>query len=107
MRIIEIYTNCPSLQVAQDISAYCIEKRYIACSNILQSVISSFHWNGKIENETECKLIMKTRHELFESVESAVKNQHPYKIPCIIGTEIQYINDDYKKWVYSETKSLA
>ncbi len=103
MTALEIYTNCPSLEVAQEISAYCLENRYIACSNILQHVISSFRWNGEIENETEFRLIMKTRSELFDRVESAVKNLHPYETPCIIGIEIHYINDDYKKWIYSET----
>ena len=103
MTVLEIYTNCASLAVAQEISAYCLEKKYIACSNILQNVISSFRWNDKIENETEFRLIMKTRLELFNCVESAVKKLHPYEIPCIIGTKIQHINDDYKKWIYSET----
>ncbi len=103
MRIIEIYTLCPSLQVAQDISAYCIGKKYIACSNILQNVISSFFWQGNVKNATEFKLIMKTRPELSESVESAVRKFHPYAMPCIIGTEVQHIDDDYKKWIYAET----
>jgi periplasmic divalent cation tolerance protein len=103
MRIIEIYTNCPSLKVAQDISMDCIEKKYVACSNILQNVISSFSWDGNIEHATECKLIMKTRLELFKPVESVVKKLHPYETPCIVGTEIQHINDDYKQWIYAAT----
>lgn len=103
MKVIEIQINCPSKDVAVEISRSLVEKRLIASSNLFGEIESSYHWKGNIENANEFPLFVKTRSELFDRVVQHVKDIHPYETPSIMGIEVRFVNDDYKEWVFAET----
>jgi periplasmic divalent cation tolerance protein len=49
-------------------------------------------------------LVVKTREENFSVVVEEVRNMHPYETPSIIGVPVEFVNEDYLAWVYSETE---
>jgi periplasmic divalent cation tolerance protein len=102
--MIEIWINCPDLETARKISEVLISKRRIACANIFTEIQSSYRWQGRIENAAEIPLVVKTREENFSLVVDAVKKNHPYETPGIIGVPVEFVNQDYLEWVYSETE---
>lgn len=103
MKVIEIWINCPSKDVATEIAEILIKHRLIASSNIYQNIASSYHWKGRIEKSNEVPLLVKTRSELFEHVVKCVNKIHPYETPSVMGIEIDLVNDEYRDWVFSET----
>jgi periplasmic divalent cation tolerance protein len=101
--MIDIWINCPDLATAGKISAALISARQVACANIFPEIQSSYRWKGRIENETEVPLLVKTREENFNAVVERLRELHPYETPAIIGVPVEFVNEDYLQWVYSET----
>ena len=104
MKMIEIWINCPDRETAQKISDALIDRRRIACSNIFPEIQSSYRWKDRIENEPEIPLVVKTREENYPGVVKDVRKMHPYETPSIIGVPVEFVNEDYLAWVYSETE---
>ncbi len=51
-------------------------------------ITSIYSWKGKIENDKEILMIMKSRTDLLEEITSEVKKNHPYEVPEVICTPI-------------------
>ncbi|HMK34863.1 MAG TPA: divalent-cation tolerance protein CutA [Desulfomonilaceae bacterium] len=88
---------------AVQIARVLVEKKLVACVNIIPEIRSIYSWRGKLCDETERLLIMKTRAELFAEVESQVKSLHPYEVPEIIAMDIQSGLADYLRWIDETT----
>lgn len=107
MTIIDVWINCPSGDVAGEISEALVAERLAACTNTFAPIQSAFHWKGGVERETEVPLLVKTRAELFDAVSERVAALHPYETPGIMALEIRHVNRDYLEWVYEETAAPA
>jgi periplasmic divalent cation tolerance protein len=97
MNYIAIFCTCKE-EEAKKIAGNLIEKRLIACASML-NVSSLFWWNGKVEEEKESLLIMKSREDKWENIRDSIKEMHSYEIPEIIAVPVKYGLDDYFKWV--------
>ncbi len=103
MTIIDVWINCPSNDVARDISEALVSERLAACTNTFAEIQSAFHWKGGVERETEVPLLVKTRDDLFDAVCRRVEALHPYETPGIMALEVKHVNRDYLEWVVEET----
>jgi len=103
MTIIDVWINCPSGDVAHEISEALVAERLAACTNTFAEIQSAFHWKGRVERETEVPLLVKTRADLFAAVCERVTALHPYETPGIMALEISHVNRDYRDWVLEET----
>ena len=93
-----------SLEEADLISKSLLEKKLIACSNIINDMRSSFWWNGKIQNENEIMIIAKSTKAHLHNIIADVKSLHSYDLPEILAIPILGGNPDYLDWVIKETK---
>ncbi len=105
MKIIEIQSSFPDFDSATSIVKYLITKRLIACGNIIQAQ-SLYSWEGKLNQESEMLVLMKTSIEMREKVLTAIKTQHPYQVPAIISWEAES-NDEYGRWVNESTSQVT
>ena len=96
---IVVYVTVPSQVVGQQIATTLLEKKLIACANIVPGLLSIYTWKGEICEDDEVLLIIKTRLALFEQVEDAVKATHPYEVPEIIALPIVAGSNDYLDWI--------
>lgn len=104
---IVVYITVSSSEEAERISRGLLEKRLIACANIVPGIVSLFHWKGKICKEDELLIIAKSRGKLFDDIVSLVKGLHSYTVPEIISIPIVHGSDDYLKWVKETTGGEA
>ena len=88
---------------AEQISQTLVEKKLIACCNIVSPVSSIFQWKGKIHKETESLMILKSVRTNFEQIVQEVKKLHSYETPEIIALPIMAGSEDYLNWVKAET----
>ena len=105
MPAIIIYCTVPNKNEAKEISKAILERKLAACISTVDKVDSMFSWNGKICNERELLLIIKTKRELFNQIETVIKELHSYNVPEIIGLPIVAGSEDYLGWIDHETKS--
>jgi len=76
-----------------------LEERLIACANIMDPVSSFFWWKGKIEEEKEVLVIMKSHETLFKKLSKRVTELHSYDIPEIVALPIVDGSASYLDWM--------
>jgi periplasmic divalent cation tolerance protein len=77
-----------------------VEERLAACVNIVPAVRSIYSWQGKIEDDSEALLLIKTRAELMENLTQRIRSLHPYTVPEVIGVALTGEgNPDYLRWL--------
>jgi len=87
------------LEKGEEIARYLVENKLAACVNIVQKVKSIYWWQGKIEEDAEALLIVKTSTDKIKELITKVKEIHPYTVPEIISLKIEEGNPDYLKWI--------
>ena len=75
-----------------------VEEKLVACINIA-AVNSIFRWEGKVEEEEEALLVMKTKANKLKQVIERVKTLHSYEVPEVIALPIIDGNTDYTDWI--------
>lgn len=103
MESIVVYITTSGEEEAARIAKILVEERLAACVNILKDARSIYRWQGKIEDEKESLMIIKTRKELFDSLKKRVKEVHSYTVPEIIALPIIEGSEDYMNWLKEVT----
>jgi len=91
-------------QEAQRIVHLLLNKRLIACANILGPEESQFWWQGKTEKAEEFLVLMKSEERLFEKLSKTIKETHSYETPEILAVPIVEGWSPYLEWL---NKSLG
>lgn len=104
MKLLDVWINCPSREVAENLAEDLIGRRLAACANVFGEVQSVYHWRGAIEREAEIPLLVKTRADLFDSLAARTEEVHPYETPPIIAVALERVNADYADWLVEETE---
>ena len=98
-----IYITTSSVEEARSIGATMVEEKLAACANILPSMNSVYRWEGKILEDSEAILILKTRKDLVEPVTRRVRERHSYTVPAILALDVEGGNSDFLNWIIQET----
>ncbi len=96
---IVVFVTTGSESEAKTISYKLVQDGLVACVNIIPTVQSIFQWEGRVTEEQECLLILKTTVNAFRAVEAAVKAHHSYSVPEIIALPIQMGSSEYLSWI--------
>lgn len=103
MKLTLVYIANPSKKEAKRISRYLLKKRLIGCANIFP-IESLYWWEGKIAEEKEWVLLVKTVEKNYEKIQRSVEKIHPYSIPCVIKIPAR-ANQKYANWLEHELKN--
>jgi len=102
MSIVVCFVSCAGTKEAEKIAQSLIEKRLVACANIIPGVSSVYRWNGNVKKAREALLLLKTKKSLRKKVEGEIKKMHSYALPAIefimAGT-----TPEAEKWIFGET----
>ena len=96
--------TAPNEEEASRISHTLVGERLAACVNIIPAVRSIYRWEGRVEDEKEVLLIVKTKRVLFEPLQKRVKELHSYSVPEIIALPLVEGNEQYLSWLGQETR---
>lgn len=102
--IIQIVTTADDRSIIEKIGRDLVERRLIACAQILGPIQSIYRWKGTVEDASEWLLLMKSKASLYPVIEEEIRRQHPYELPEIIAINIDKGHTGYLNWVASETK---
>ncbi len=99
-----IYITTGSINEAKKIGRALLEEKLVACSNIISPIRSIYRWQGKICDDKEALMILKTRKKLFKQIVKIVEELHSYDVPEIIAMPIIEGSSKYLSWLNEETK---
>ena len=97
-----IFVTTSSKDEARAIAEALVSLKLVACANILDSVQSVFRWEGKLCEENETLMVLKSVESRLEQVVQKVRQLHSYDVPEIIALPIVGGSEDYLNWVESE-----
>lgn len=103
--IIVILVATPGLDEAKKIAHAVLTARDAACATIVPTVHSMYWWEGKIVQEDEAMVIMKTTANRYEAIEKTIKEVHSYKVPEIIALSVKDGLPQYIEWVMREVST--
>jgi periplasmic divalent cation tolerance protein len=103
---IVVLTTLASVDEAVTLVRTLLDRRLIACGNILPGVRSIYRWEGKVADEREVIVLLKTRAARVEALEMAFGELHPYKVPELLALPVSAGLHKYLEWIDDET-SLA
>ena len=99
-----VFITAPNEEEAARIARTLVESRLAACVNIINHIRSIYAWQGKIEDDTEVLMIVKTQIKCFDALAAKVRELHSYDVPEIISLPITDGSNDYLKWIKQSTE---
>ncbi len=98
-KITLIMTSVGTEQQAVEISEELIARRLATCVNIVPCLRSIYRWKGKVCEDTEYLLLIKTPKRFFDDVSAAIREFHSYELPEILSLPITAAEPNFHKWV--------
>ena len=94
-----ILTSVGTEQQAVEISEELIDQRLATCVNIIPCLRSIYRWKGKVCEDTEYLLLIKTPKRKFEGVAEAIRAFHSYELPEIMAVPVEKAEEAFHQWV--------
>ena len=79
-----------------------VEDRLIACGTLLPGARSIYRWDGKVVEESEVVVLLKTDTAHWGALRAAVERRHPYKVPELLALPVTDGLAPYLSWIASE-----
>ncbi|HEV2181151.1 MAG TPA: divalent-cation tolerance protein CutA [Gemmatimonadaceae bacterium] len=80
-----------------------LDRRLVACGTMLPGARSLYRWEGKVADEHEVVVVLKTRADRLAALEHAFAELHPYKLPELLALPVAAGLDRYLAWIGQET----
>jgi periplasmic divalent cation tolerance protein len=100
---IVVLTTLASDDEALKLVRVLLERRLIACGTMLPAGRSIYRWQGKIADEREVVVLLKTRSARLEALKEAFAELHPYKVPELLAISVEAGLERYLDWINAET----
>lgn len=97
--LITLFITCGTTEEARHIGKMLVHENLAACANVLGAASSIYQWDGRVMEESEVLLFLKTSKALMEKASARVKEMHSYDTPCIVAWPIIGGDQDYLNWV--------
>ncbi|WP_312770214.1 MULTISPECIES: divalent-cation tolerance protein CutA [Pseudoxanthomonas] len=107
MPVFLILSTCPDADTAQRLARILVEERLAACVSLLPGGVSTYRWQGLVEQTTEVQLLAKTPADRRDALMARLAELHPYELPEILAVETAAGLPAYLDWVTAETRTDA
>ena len=96
-----VFCTFPDAASARQIGTVLVEKQLAACVNLIPGVESVYRWEGKVADEREVMVVMKSRKQDWPALMSRLHELHPYDTPECVAVRIASGAPKYMAWLES------
>ena len=79
-----------------------LDERLIACGTLLPGARSIYRWEGRVTEEQEVVVLLKTNAAQWDALRDAVERRHPYQVPELLALPVTLGLERYLSWLASE-----
>ncbi|MFH1228516.1 MAG: divalent-cation tolerance protein CutA [Planctomycetota bacterium] len=94
-----VFVTVPNMKAARGIAKSLVQSKLAACVNIIPVIESLYRWKGKLCEDKELLLIIKTKKAVFGKLADKIRSIHPYEVPEIISLPITAGDKPYLRWL--------
>ena len=94
-----VYTTFPSQEDAKRVGRALVEARLAACVNIFPQMTAIYRWEGKLQEDGETAMIVKTTGECADKALQEIKRLHPYSVPARLVLPVVGGGSDFLAWI--------
>ncbi len=98
MNPVEVTVSCTSPEEANAIMQAAVEQRLAACCQTWP-IRSCYRWEGKLEQDEEHLVLMKSVDKHFEAVCDLICSLHSYDLPSIVMIPLAATGPGYLEWL--------
>ena len=97
-KIVVLVTGGNARECAR-IARHLLDRRLIACANLVPQIRSLYTWKGKIADEKECLMLLKSSRERFPALQAEIEKLHSYSVPEIMALPVIDGSPNYLDWI--------
>lgn len=101
---IVVLVTAPTPERAAEIARAVVGERLAACGNVVPGLRSVYRWEGKVQEDDEALLVLKTTRARFDALRDRVLALHPYDVPEVIALPVLAGSAAYLDWIEAETR---
>ena len=94
-----VLCTAPDEATAQDLAAKALAEKVAACATLLPGATSLYYWEGKLEQEYEVQMLLKTDLAHQQALLDCLKSHHPYQTPELLVLPVTHGDNDYLSWL--------
>jgi periplasmic divalent cation tolerance protein len=98
-QVIVAFSTCPDEGVARRIAEVLVTEKLATCVNRIANVRSSYIWDGRLQDDGEILLIIKTTADRLAALQQRFGELHPYDLPELVVTNVTGGNEQYLEWI--------
>lgn len=83
-----------------------LERELAACVNVVEAMRSLYHWEGKLQDEREALLIVKTTRAAVAPLDDLLRQIHPYDTFELIALDVGAGSEPYLRWIADSVRLL-
>ena len=100
-----VLITAPDAETGAGLARALVEERLAACVNVVPGVRSIYRWQGRLQDDSEVLLLVKTRVERCGRLAERVRELHPYDVPEVVELTAVGGSRAYLDWVREESSS--
>jgi len=94
-----VLITAPDPTIARRLALGLVEARLAACVNLVDDVRSVYRWEGRVEEEVEVLMLVKTSAQRLPELGSWIEREHPYDTMEFIALRPEEIEGRYAAWL--------
>ena len=101
---IDVLTTVATTDDAGSLIGALLDRQVVACGTLLPGSRSLYRWEGRLIDEPEVVVLLKTRAGRLEDVREAFTALHPYRVPELLALPVAGGLDKYIGWIAAQTR---
>lgn len=102
-----VLCSCPEGAPAARLAEALVAEGLAACVNRLPGMVSNFRWEGRLAQETETLLLLKTTQERLAALTARIRELHPYELPEVVAVPVLGGLEEYLDWIRASVSGTA
>lgn len=100
-----VLVTAPEGAPAETLARSLVAEGLAACVNRVPGVRSTYRWQGRVHDDAETLLVIKTTAAAYPALERRVRELHPYEVPELIALPIVRGSEAYLSWLDASVTS--
>ncbi|GHD32264.1 divalent cation tolerance protein [Nocardiopsis kunsanensis] len=102
---VRVETTVDTEEGARNVARSVVEHQVAACAQVSGPITSFYRWEGRVQNDPEWIVVIKTTSDRLDALTSRILDVHPYDVPEIVAVPVVGGNPAYLDWVREETRA--